>query len=103
MRNDYEVNGETVVIWLQDIPRGRLKCLIDTGDLAIAEKNPWRWYGRYDDASQTYYVWSAGKFGLEHKITNLYREIMPEWNTTARSITAGCTTTFWMRPGPRRP
>lgn len=60
MNNDYEVRGETTVIFL-DSKGSRLECLIDTSDLPMLIDFPYKW--QYDGG----YVVTSAKSGVKSK------------------------------------
>ena len=56
MKNDYEIRGETTVIFLRRRDGSRLETLIDTADLGAASSIPGRWGAKWSKKTQSYYV-----------------------------------------------
>lgn len=60
MKNDFLVNGDETVIFLQVKGGVRLETVIDTEDLPAVSKYPCTWRARWSNGSKTHYVGTGG-------------------------------------------
>lgn len=56
MRNDYLIQGDVTIIYLQTANGKRLEAIIDTADLPRAMELKYRWYANWCDKVENYYV-----------------------------------------------